>query len=548
MANSFLAEIRYVAADDPDPTREGTVEEKKYRCAIFSTATTNRVDRYALWGDEVKVVGESGSCSRIWSRGGWGWIASDRLTDARLLELYFIDVGQGDGVLIRMPDGRHLMIDGGFHRKRQPTNKNAADFVDWKFYKDYGDHVVRLGAMIASHCDADHYGGMDDLINTSSKSKGELDCGRIDVGDFFHAGVSWWKPSPGEITAHDLTGDDRKRWLGPVSGRRLRRLLKGMNEARAAVATDADPSLQGDWKTFVKRATHTAQRFQRLGVNKFRVDEQNFVPGYEGGQAGEASIRVLGPVTQTSSGEQVLVDLESHSQNTNGHSLLLRIDYGSTRTLLTGDLNERSMRLLLDAYEGHESELACDVTKGCHHGSDDISYAFLDTLKPCASIISSGDAESHAHPRPVVIAASGLTGHKKIDADGHELITPLVYCTEIERSYALGQVQTLDVDDFPGGTPAWRLMARRRSDYSTSGDRDAAQDQEETKAKLAYKEAAPGRYNPKRGERSFRGAYALTGIVYGLVNVRTDGETIVCATMRESGEGWTIRHFRSRFA
>lgn len=47
-----------------------------------------------------------------------------------LLEVYFIDVGQGDGILIKTPDGRHVMIDGGFPRRNQPIGKNAADFVD----------------------------------------------------------------------------------------------------------------------------------------------------------------------------------------------------------------------------------------------------------------------------------------------------------------------------------------------------------------------------------------------------------------------------------
>jgi hypothetical protein len=45
-------------------------------------------------------------------------VNKDALGGESLLEFYFIDVGQGDGVLIKTPGFRHLMIDGGFPRSR----------------------------------------------------------------------------------------------------------------------------------------------------------------------------------------------------------------------------------------------------------------------------------------------------------------------------------------------------------------------------------------------------------------------------------------------
>jgi len=35
--------------------------------------------------------------------------------------------------------------------------------------------------------------------------------------------------------------------------------------------------------------------------------------------------------------------------------------------------------------------------------------------------------------------------------------------------------------------------------------------------------------------------------VYVLVNVRTDGETIMCATMKEAKRSWNIQTFSARF-
>src|SRR5690606_29961560 len=59
-------------------------------------------------------------------------------------------------------------------------------------------------AMIASHCDADHYGGLWDLLRDDDESRDELDATGCDVAAFYHAGVSWFEGSSGG------------RWLGPT--------------------------------------------------------------------------------------------------------------------------------------------------------------------------------------------------------------------------------------------------------------------------------------------------------------------------------------------
>ena len=128
-----------------------------------------------LWGDEVDVQGTIDGKATVKARGRLGVVDAAHLGGSPLLEVYFIDVGQGDGVLICTPERKHVLIDGGWIRSRQPTGKNAADFVDWKFHEDYGLERIHLDAMIASHCDADHYGGLWDLFSTSEEARKELD-------------------------------------------------------------------------------------------------------------------------------------------------------------------------------------------------------------------------------------------------------------------------------------------------------------------------------------------------------------------------------------
>lgn len=490
-----------------------------------------------LWGDRVYVLQRGDARTRVRARGKVGWVETDALGGAPLLETYFVDVGQGDGVLIRTPDGRHLLLDAGFRRASQPSGKNAADFVDWKFFVDYGVNHIGLDEMISSHCDADHYGGLWDLVSDDPAATAQLDTGSVRVERFYHAGVSWWVPAPEE--------KDAERWLGPVEHGLLTRLIDDRDSVlNATSGRPGHPQLQGQWCEFLRDVERVSGTITRLGV---RMDEDDaYLPGY--GPDRDVRIRVLGPVLQRVNGSEGVKAYRGDSQNTNGHSVLLNLGYGRVRMLLTGDLNKNSMHTLLEAYAGREDVFACDVAKACHHGSDDVSFKFLQQVRASATIISSGDAEGHAHPRPVIVAASALTGNIIIDTDQDELVTPLVYSTEIERSVRLGRVSRLSAQSYPheDGEMEVVLYARDAAELEKKYRKDA----EHKKAVLStafYEEVNAGAPNARRGERSLRGCYVVAGIIYGLVNVRTDGEDIVCATLNEAEEGWNLQAFKTRF-
>jgi hypothetical protein len=371
---------------------------------LYKKASGDAIRCHLLWGDGVRFDGPAGSGSRrpVRARGGRrGFVTKSALGGASLLEFYFIDVGQGDGVLIKTPNFRHIMIDGGFPRSVQDTGKNAADFVDWKFTRDYGMKRIEIDAMLASHCDADHYGGLADLLDVSQED--ELDAAEVRVESFYHAGLSWWKGSPDKTLGpfNDLGGDTY--WT---------RLLDGRRHAKAVTGSGGGPQLHGWWRDFIAKVVAARRRSGRpTGVVRLS-DKSRFLPKFRSGANGEPVVRVLGPVEFDDNGGPLLRRFPGRdSQNTNGVSLLLRVDFGRARILLTGDLNRQSQAKLLEDYSGRRIEFLCDVAKACHHGSADVSYKFLEAMKPAATIISSGDNEGHDHPRPSIIAASATTGH-----------------------------------------------------------------------------------------------------------------------------------------
>ncbi len=484
-----------------------------------------KVVTHLLWGDGVEFVDDqivSGRRKvRARGRDKTGWIKVSEIQRADpLLELYFIDVGQGDGVLIRTPDFRHILIDAGYPRSKQNTGKSAGDFVDWKFFEDYGLDRISIDAMIASHNDEDHYGGLADLLDpTQYEARAQFDCAGIDVERFYHAGLSWWKD-----------GDDRT--LGPTGETDddvlcYTRLLTDRASAEAGTRSGAVPKLQGMWGQFIGRVVAATT----AADNPTPIDRLhpaiNHLPGFEPGNPSETTVHVLGPIDFKVNGQPALPVLGTkESKSTNGNSVLLRLDFGDVRILLTGDLNLAAHRLILEHFEGREDELACDVAKACHHGSDDIAYSFLEAMNAAATVISSGDGEGHDHPRPVIVAASGLAGHKEIRDD--QVISPLVYCTELARGVSLGTPKSLKIERDDGDILV-----------------DAAHLQT---AVVTYEEQKPGDLNPRTRSKRLSRCSVVAGLIYGLVNVRTDGRKILAATMNEDDGSWSVKTFTSRFA
>jgi beta-lactamase superfamily II metal-dependent hydrolase len=482
---------------------------------LYKDATGSSKGCHLLWGDGVRFVGSAGTGSRrrVTARGGRpGFVTKSALGGQSLLEFYFIDVGQGDGILIKTPKFRHLMIDGGFPRSVQETGKNAADFVDWKFFKDYGKTTIELDAMLASHCDADHYGGLDDLLDVAQKR--ELDASDIRVEAFFHAGLSWWQRPGGEFLGESVIRDGERFWT---------RLLGDRSHARSVTGDVTGDKLHGWWHDFIARVLGAKTRSGQPTPIKRLSHVDEFVPGFEPDSDGEPSVRVLGPVEFDHDGKPALRRFPgADSQNTNGVSLLLRVDYGRTRVLLTGDLNKASQQTLLSDYSGERTEFPCDVAKACHHGSEDVSYKFLQAMQPAATIISSGDNEGHDHPRPAIIAASATAGYLQLDNNDDDLLTPLVYSTELGRSIDLGFPNKLEKKD-PSGAVVDTITGQALS-----------------RATLHISKA-------KRKTVGLGSTMVVGGLIYGLVNVRTDGDRILCATLDEKDGDWRIKTFRSRF-
>lgn len=470
-----------------------------------------------IWGDQLHSTGNrKNGFVEVHARGETdpGWVREGFTTDLGLLEFYVIDVGQGDGILIRTPDDRWHLIDAGVANESQMTKKGAANFIRWKFNRDLKRPAV-LATLTMSHPDYDHYGGILNLLSGDlADDEPPFD---VSVERFYHSGM-------GRFDTGNPLGATRRGKVAnfPVGGYQMSRtdsFIVELLDDTASFSTPSSPfkGFFADLAALVATRIGAAQRIGIVG------NEDAWLPGYApsdnvlSSDGTPLAIKLLGPVFEkfTDNGGATHVglrQLESESKTRNGHSVTMRFDYGNARILMNGDLNAESQRLLLSYVDA--SEYSCDVAKGCHHGSEDIDVRFIQAMQSRATVISSGDNEDYAHPRPVVVGASAFYGREIVTTDDKTL-PPLVYSTELARSTKLKYVERVSVDHDNDRSARRASFPADRSRVKPEGER----------------------------YREFSRTPIATNLVYGLVNIRTDGNRIMCATMEEKGKEFDIKTF-----
>lgn len=102
---------------------------------------------------------------------------------------------------------------------------------------------------------------------------------------------------------------------------------------------------------------------------------------------GDATVTVLGPV--------------KNYDETNDTSIVLRIVYGSTSFLFTGDMESGAEKDLIES----GATLHSTVLKVGHHGSStSTSYLFLREVAPAYGVISVGEGNQYDHPNDDVLS------------------------------------------------------------------------------------------------------------------------------------------------
>lgn len=115
-----------------------------------------------------------------------------------------------------------------------------------------------------------------------------------------------------------------------------------------------------------------------------------------------ANMKILGPVNKT--------------DDLNNMSIVLRLDYGKTSFMFTGDAEEPSEKDMLKRFSS--SEFRADVLKVGHHGaSTSSSLEFITAISPKYAVISCGKDNTYGHPHTETIKTLNKLGIKYYRTD-----------------------------------------------------------------------------------------------------------------------------------
>lgn len=444
--------------------------------------------QHLLFGDYITIqdLEVVNNRVKVRSRNKTGWMNVADIQRERVLEVNFIDIGQGDGCHVVTPDDQHFIIDAG-------ENDNMARYLTWRFNLYRRNAEAPLPKLpfafrvMISHCDDDHYGGFASIFANAA----------ITVSEILHNGLV---QRPGEPNA-----------FGTVVAKHVTSLVRDTAEMRAIID---DPLKRKGTNSKYPLTLFGALANSPNVTFKMLSADDGFVPGLDDTNIVNGkplSMKVLGPLTVIKNGKPTLPYIASDVGKTkNGHSVLIRLDYGKARLLLGGDINEEAGKLLVDHYKaaGEIDELRVDVAKACHHGSNHFHLEFVEHVNAAATVISSGDEESYSHPRPDAIGALGKWGYGD---------RPLIFCTELARSNKENNQKQLETT-----RKNFEKVAKQRSEIAALRAIATPTPQELEKIESLFKSI-----------KKLNQEINSTLTKYGMINVRTDGERMIIAQKLE---------------
>ena len=484
---------------------------------------------HLIFGDRVCYLGKrTGNWAKVRCRGDDGWVLIGCLQEERVLEINFIDIGQGDGCHIVTPDGQVILVDAGI-------GDNMTRFLHWRYDLrsrrvagvdgvSQGDPDVKppidINMVVITRPDKHHYLGFMPVFQNQ----------KLKVHKVYHNGIIERDISPADkqqglfyYSRGELGG-----WIeGPGKSRLLRDVMREDDATQALLSRHGDNGKE--YITLLLEASRNNKGVEFHGINV----QDRFLDKFD--QQNELRVHILGPVTESGTlngvARECLPRLGDEDDTRNGHSVMLKLEIGMLRVILAGEPNIQSGNYLLRHYcgtdravsmlekivedLGSESDLLdseeqaelisakntleeviakgrdifeTDVLKVCNHGSHHLSGTFLSCLNAIATIVSGGDNETYAHPRPDALGAFGKYGRGA---------RPLIFSTACART----------TEEFFDGCRYHRELEHYQS---------------------AIDQASPGadRDKLKREMELYRDRSVAQ---YGMITLRSDGEKAIIA-------------------
>ena len=273
------------------------------------------------------------------------------------LQIHFMDVGQGDGILILFPDGRDMLIDCANYNDSSTVRGEILDYMD--------DYVTdgQLDYLMLTHCDRDHVSFMDEVLE------------EYQVDNVF---------MPNVLATHDKVAE------------------ADIPQERLALFTDEDTVDTACYADFFIAALTEPDCTVTLNVDADEDSNSVVITDGERQSDGTYDGATYMLTFYCPTAEYYAESDLSSAEEKNAISPIGVLEYNGFRIVLTGDSNEINEPTFVDRIGG---QLDCDVLKVGHHGSETSSTEeFLDAIDCEYAVISCNAAgNTFHHPRQTTL-------------------------------------------------------------------------------------------------------------------------------------------------
>lgn len=260
------------------------------------------------------------------------------------LEVHFIDVGQGDAILIIFPDGKSMLIDAG----NSSNNKERLDYL----LNYLNEHLPakKIDYLMLTHGDSDHCYYLDDVIAPQNSAYTDFD-----VDCFF---------VPNVRASHSSVSPD-------------------ISSATLARFTDEDTLGTAVYAAFFNAVCLEEGAEIRLNIGVVTISGADY------------TLTFYCPTVEDWQQNRL-----NNAEAKNEISPIGVLEYKGRRIVLTGDAPEEAE----ERYVLRAESLDCDVLKAGHHGSKtSSSEEFLEFVDCEYAVISCGKNNSYNHPDAEVL-------------------------------------------------------------------------------------------------------------------------------------------------
>ena len=290
----------------------------------------------------------------------------------------FLDVGQGDGILIRTEQGTSILIDGG-----STSNQRVGEYVLLPAIRYYG--MSELDYVFVTHGDADHISGIEYLLSAEHIGVRIRNLVLAKYGDRQGlANIETLAKEKNINVVYMEAGDKiQEKQNSDMAGLTLECLYPSGStlEAKQVVEREADSIAEA--KQVAEREADSIAEAKQVAEREASgiTDDKKIAIGLDNA------------ITANVPGEEAT----GSGLDANDLSMVLLAKYDGRKILFTGDAGSMVEKRLILEKSILLSEI--DALKVGHHGSHSASSkGFLQTTKPQYAIISCGKKNHYGHP------------------------------------------------------------------------------------------------------------------------------------------------------